>query len=171
MSVICWMARKCAMWCCIVRKNGALFICAQVLVMIRSSACCGLHQRGDELHLTFLDVRNGTLQMIIRRDLRDDHQEVEPAVVEVLRAAGRRRGQPGAGLSAQSLHVCRFHQGSHPVSLTPTLSFSPLCPVCAPSSLLPFIRRRDRSGFQTCEWSFDRSGPGFLYQHTLCHSR
>lgn len=117
MSVICWMARKCAMWCCIVRKNGALFICAQVLVMVRSSACCGLHQRGDELHLTFLDVRNGTLEMIIWRDLRDDHQQVESAVVEVLRAAGRRRGQPGAGLSAQSLHVCRFHQSSHPVSL------------------------------------------------------
>lgn len=109
------MVRKCAVGCC---KNGALFICAQVVVMIRSSACCGLHQRAAELHLTFLDVRNGTLQMIIRRDLRDDHQEVESAVVEVLRAAGRRRGQPAAGLSAQSLHVCRFHQGSHPVSLS-----------------------------------------------------
>lgn len=141
-------------------------------MMILSSACCGLHPCRDQLHLTFLYVRNGTLEMFIRRDLRDDHQQVESAVVEVLRAAGGRRGQPGVALTAQSLHVCRFHQGSHPVSRSlSTFSFSPLRPVCAPGSLLPFIRRRDRSGFQTCEWSFDRSGPGFLYQQTLCHSR
>lgn len=98
--------------------------------MILSSACCGLHPCRDQLHLTFLYVRNGTLQMIIRRDLRDDHQKVESAVVEVLRAAGGRRGQPGVGLTAQSLHVCRFHQGSHPVSFPPRF-LSLLCVPCA----------------------------------------
>lgn len=95
-----------------------------------SSACCGLHPCRDQLHLTFLYVRNGTLQMIIRRDLRDDHQKVESTVVEVLRAAGGRRGQPGVGLTAQSLHVCRFHQGSHPVSLPPRF----LSLLCVPSA-------------------------------------
>lgn len=98
--------------------------------MILSSACSGLHPCRDQLHLTLLYVRNGTLQMIIRRDLRDDHQKVESAVVEVLRAAGGRRGQPGVGLTAQSLHVCRFHQGSHPVSLPPRF-LSLLCVPCA----------------------------------------
>lgn len=99
------------------------------------------------LHLTFLYVRNGTLEVLLRRDLADDHQQVKFAVVEVLRGprGGRRRGD--VRLAAQGLHLCGFHQGSHPLS-------SPLprlvCPSVRPphscipelGCLLPFVRRK-----------------------------
>ena len=49
---------------------------------------------------TSLYVRNGTLQVILRDDLPDDHQQVEFAVVKVLRGAGGGRGRPGVALTA-----------------------------------------------------------------------
>lgn len=51
--------------------------------------------------LTFLYVRNGTLEVILRYDLPDNHQQVKFVVVEVLRgAAGGCRRRPGFALAA-----------------------------------------------------------------------
>lgn len=51
-------------------------------------------------HLTFLYVRNGTLQMLLRYDLSDNNQQVEFAVIKVLRGARGCQRRPGVALAA-----------------------------------------------------------------------
>jgi len=51
-----------------------------------------------KLHLTFLYVHDGTLEVFLREDLPDDHQQVEFAVVEVLRGAGGSGRRPRLAL-------------------------------------------------------------------------
>lgn len=74
----------------------------QVVRKMLSSAFGGLHLHPPSLsvNLTFLYVRNGTLEVVLRYDLSDHHQQVEFAVVEVLRGAGGCRRCPGVGLTA-----------------------------------------------------------------------